>query len=70
MGETICGTIEQLLASVQDQIDDTAVSYRVRTARQLAVACQYNHERAEETLAEADLDQETVEQLREYGYLP
>lgn len=68
MGDTICETIEKILEPVQDEIDDRELSYKLRTARQLAIACQNYHEKVEHTLEDADLDQETVETLRDLGY--
>lgn len=69
MGKSICETTESLLASVQEEIDDPDLSYKLRTARQLALACKHHHEMFEQTLEQAELDSETVENLRELGYL-
>lgn len=69
MPETICDTIETLLASVDEQVDDSELSYKISTARQLNIVCKEQVETYTETLEEADLDPEMVDRLEELGYL-
>lgn len=69
MEKTICDTIEMLLASVQDDVDDPALEFKLRTARQLNVACQEQFRTYHKTLENAELDEETEAMLRELGYL-
>jgi hypothetical protein len=70
MGETVYNTLDTLLASVHEEVDDPELSYKLRTARQLTVVCEDQIEAYEETLEEADLDEETMEHLHQLGYLP
>ena len=58
-----------LLASVQDDVDDPALEFKLRTARQLNVACEEQFRTYHETLESVDLDADTEEMLRELGYL-
>ena len=69
MEKTICDTIEMLLTSVQDDVDDPALEFKLRTARQLNIACEEQFRTYHETLENADLEDETEEMLRELGYL-
>lgn len=69
MSEPICDTIETLLASVQEEIDDPKLSYKLRTARQLNVASNDRIQTVNETLEEVDLNPEVVNRLEELGYL-
>lgn len=69
MGDTVCETIDSLLASVQQGVDDPDQLYKLRTARQLARVCEAQHDAAKQALDEADLDQDTLDNLRQMGYL-
>ena len=69
MGKRTAETIETMLASVQEEIDDPELSFKLRTARQLVILLEEQYEAGREALAEADLDRETLENLRELGYL-
>lgn len=68
MGETIFETVDTMLESVQDEVDDSEVSFKLRTARQLIVLLDQQHSAGQEVLKDADLDRETVENLRLLGY--
>ena len=69
MREASCDTAETMLASVQEEVDDSELVFKLRTARQLIVACDDKIDTLAETLDEAELDDETVENLRQLGYL-
>lgn len=69
MGETVCGTIDTLIASVQEEVDDPEQLYKLRTARQLTVVCRAQQDEAKQALEEADLDEGTLDNLRQLGYL-
>ena len=62
-------TVEALLEGVLEETDDPDVHYKLRTALQLLVVAREDHERASETLSEADLDADLRERLRELGYV-
>lgn len=69
MGDAIPDTIETLLASIQEDVDDKELSYKLRTARQLNLIIKERTEDARATLDEAELDEGTVERLQQLGYL-
>ena len=69
MDEAVCDTVDTMLASVQDEVNDPQLTYKLRTARQLLVACKDENEMYKHTLETVDLDEETAEQLRRLGYL-
>ena len=69
MAETTYEAIERLLASVQDEVDDSEVSYKLRTARQLIKLSKDRTEVYEEALEDANLDSEAIERLHQLGYL-
>lgn len=69
MDEAVCDTVDTMLASVQAEVDDPELTYKLRTARQLLVVCKEQNEDFKQTLETVDLDEETAEQLRRLGYL-
>ncbi len=69
MGISVCDTVETLLASVQEEIEDDDLTFKLRTARQLNLACKDEMEAFQSTIENADLDEETETRLRELGYL-
>jgi len=60
-------TATALIDSVPDQTEGEDVHYKLRTALQLPVVASDDHDRAVETLSEADLDDELRERFRELG---
>jgi hypothetical protein len=69
MGTSIYDTVETLLASVQEDIEDPDLVFKLRTARQLNLACKDEMSTFQQTIENADLDEETEARLRELGYL-
>lgn len=69
MGQPVCETIDQLLATVQDGVDDPELAYKLRTARQLTLVCAAQNATYRKTLDELDLDEQVVENLRSLGYM-
>ncbi len=69
MGQTTCDTIETLLASVQEGVEDSELNYKLRTARSLIHVCKEDVSTLEQALNKADLDDEMLENLRQLGYL-
>lgn len=62
-------TAETLLTGLLEDIDDEQARFKIRTALQLVVVAQDEHDRASESLEAADLDPELEDRLRELGYL-
>jgi hypothetical protein len=58
-----------MLANVQDEVDDSELSFKLRTARQLLMVYDEQLREHREALAEDDIDEEALENLRELGYL-
>lgn len=68
MEESICDTIETLLASVQEEVDGQA-AYKLRVARQLNMVTKDQTETYKQSLEHVDLDPETRAHLEDLGYL-
>ncbi|WP_280535525.1 hypothetical protein [Halopenitus sp. POP-27] len=69
MSDTPIETIDTLLESVEADVDDEALGFKLRTARQLLLVLRERETVGQEALEHADIDPETREQLRELGYL-
>lgn len=69
MGEPLAGKIDQMLESVQQQIDDPELSFKLRTARQMLVVYDEHLRKHREALDETDLGDDTLENLRQLGYI-
>lgn len=50
MSETVYETLDTLLATVHEKIDNPELAYKLRTARQLTVVCEDQIKAYEETL--------------------
>lgn len=62
-------TIETMLESVQQEVDDPELRFKLRTARQLLLLLEEQHDLGRKALADADLDADVREDLRTLGYL-
>jgi hypothetical protein len=69
MTTTTVRRIHDLLDAALRATDDDEVRFRLRTAIQLLEVVEENHGRANEVLADLDLETETRERLAELGYL-
>lgn len=69
MEETLHDTTESLLVSVQEAVEGPDLASKRRTAGQLHVAANTQTDTYMQAVLEATLDPETVEDLRELGYL-
>lgn len=69
MAQTVATTINTLLQSVQEAVEDPEATFKLRTARQLVVLCGEQQEVARETLQEADIGEEALTNLEQLGYL-
>jgi hypothetical protein len=69
MGSSICDTVDALLASVQEEVEDPDLIFKLRTARQLNVACKDEMDSFQQALEHADVDEVTEARLEKLGYL-
>lgn len=69
MGNQTIATIGEILDGVIEGTDDPQISYKLRNARQLLDVVQQRHEHVNETIEDADVDEEIVANLRQLGYV-
>ena len=69
MDSKACDTIDRLLSSVQEEVDDPELDFKLRTARQLVIVCGEQNATYRTTLSEIDLDEDIEESLTSLGYL-
>ena len=69
MGEPLAENIDQMLESVQERVDDPDLSFKLRTARQMLVVYDEHLRKHREALDETDLEDDTLENLRQLGYI-
>lgn len=61
--------IDTMLKSVQEDVTEPELSFKLRTARQLCDALKEQYTAGQEAVEQADIDEETRESLRQLGYL-
>jgi len=69
MPKTTLETLDELLRSVQGEVDDSDAIYRLRSARQLVQVLKQRHDDLDGALDESIDDEEVLENLRDLGYL-
>ncbi|MEF8907510.1 MAG: hypothetical protein V5A13_06585 [Haloarculaceae archaeon] len=69
MRQTLAEDIDAMLTSVQEQVDDSELTFKLRTARQLVVVYDELLREHGESLHEEDVDPEALENLRQLGYV-
>ena len=69
MEEPLADKIDEMLASVQDEVDDPDLSFKLRTARQMLVVYDEHLRKHREALDETDLEENPLENLRRLGYI-
>lgn len=69
MKEPLADKIDEMLASVQDGVDDPDISFKLRTARQMLVVYDEHLRKHREALDETDLEENALENLRQLGYI-
>jgi metal-sulfur cluster biosynthetic enzyme len=69
MAETAIGTIETMLKSALETVDDPDVKYKLRQSLSLLKTVELQHVDAREALEDVELDPEVEDNLRELGYL-
>jgi hypothetical protein len=61
--------IDTMLKSVQQDVTDSELRFKLRTARQLCDAMKEQYIQGQQVIEKADIDEETIESLRELGHL-
>lgn len=69
MSQPLAKKIDTMLASVQEEVNDPDLAFKLRTARQLIVVYDEQLQKHREALDEDDIDQDALENLRKLGYL-
>jgi hypothetical protein len=69
MADTAIGTIETMLKSALEDVEDGDVKYKLRQSLSLLKAVELHHVDAREALEDVDLDPDVEDNLRELGYL-
>ncbi|AGB33181.1 hypothetical protein C488_16477 [Natrinema pellirubrum DSM 15624] len=69
MPDTTIETINTMLDSVQGELEDPDLRFKLRTVRQLLLVIEERHDIGRDALADADLDDSTREDLQQLGYL-
>ncbi|QAU13387.1 hypothetical protein EKH57_12050 [Halorubrum sp. BOL3-1] len=69
MEEDLFEHIDTMLESVQEEMTDSGLTFKIRTARQSLVAIEEQYTAGQEALEKADIDDETLESLHQLGYL-
>jgi hypothetical protein len=69
MGQTLAGDIDEMLASVQEQVEDSELTFKLRTARQLVMVYDERLREHGKSLDGENLDSEALENLRRLGYI-
>lgn len=61
--------IDTMLKSVQEDVTDPELRFKLRTARQLCGMMKEHYVAGQKAIERADIDEKTLESLRELGYL-
>lgn len=62
-------TVDELLEGAANDIDDSDALYKIRNARQLLELAKQRHEDHDEAIEEMIENEETLNNLRELGYV-
>lgn len=68
MDEGTLETINKLLEGALDEVDDTEVRYKIKSAQQLLHVLQQRHDDLDIAVENVD-DQDVIDNLRDLGYL-
>lgn len=69
MEEDLFEYIDTMLKSVQEAVTDSELKFKLRTARQSLFVLEDQYTAGQEALENTDIDEETLESLRQLGYL-
>lgn len=69
MEDELFDYVDSMLESVQAEVDDPDLAFKLRTARQSLVGLEEQYREGQQALEQLDIDDETLDSLRELGYL-
>lgn len=69
MAKTTLDTIDELLEGALDDVDDSEVRYKLKSARQLLRVVQQRHNNIDTALEDNVDDEDVLNDLRDLGYL-
>ncbi|TKX72946.1 MULTISPECIES: hypothetical protein [Halorubrum] len=69
MGVNTYEHIDTMLKNAQQDLTDSEIRFKLRTARQLCDAMKRQYTEGQQVIERADIDEETIESLRDLGYL-
>lgn len=69
MAEATLETIDKLLEGVLNDVDDSDIKYKLRSARQLVLVVQQRHDTLDEAIDTAVDDAAILSNLRDLGYI-
>ena len=69
MKEDLFEHVDTMLESVQEDVTDSDLVFKIRTARQSLVVIEEQYAAGQKALETADIDDGTLESLRQLGYL-
>jgi hypothetical protein len=69
MEEDLFEHIDTMLKSAQEEVADSDLRFKLRTARQSLAILEDQYRAGQEALEQADIEEETLDSLRELGYL-
>lgn len=61
--------IDEMLENVQEEVTDSDLRFKIRTARQTLIVLEDQHTTAQDALKKSDISDKTLESLRQLGYL-
>lgn len=69
MEEKLFNSIDEMLSSIQQEVTDEEVLFKIRTARQSLVVIKERYAAGQEAIRKGDIDDEILAALRELGYI-
>lgn len=69
MEEKLFNSIDEMLSSIQQEVTDEEVLFKIRTARQSLVVIKERYAAGQEAIRKGHIDDEILAALRELGYI-
>jgi len=69
MDKKLFSSIDEMLESIQDEVTNDELLFKLRTARQSLVVLEERYAAGQNAIARSDIDQDTLDSLRELGYI-
>jgi len=69
MDKKLFSSIDEMLESIQDEVTNDELLFKLRTARQSLVVLEERYAAGQDAIKRADIDQDTLDSLRELGYI-